>query len=59
MASSTARAQDLEPVGPAGQYDRAGTLLAELPQMSADELRLAGVFHPQQPADAPFWAGLA
>jgi hypothetical protein len=57
--SGTASVEDLEPVGPAGQYDRAGTLLAELPQMTTDEMRLAGVFHPQQPAGAPFWAGLA
>jgi hypothetical protein len=56
--SGTTRLEDLEPAGPAGQYDRDGTLLAELPQMTADEMRLAGVFHPQQ-ANAPFWAGLA
>jgi hypothetical protein len=57
--SGTTRIEDLELVGPSGQYDRDGTLLAELPQMTADEMRLAGVFHPQQPAGAPFWAGLA
>jgi hypothetical protein len=57
--SGTTRIEDLELVGPSGQYDCDGTLLAELPQMTADEMRLAGVFHPQQPAGAPFWAGIA
>jgi hypothetical protein len=51
------RIEDLEPVGPSGQYDCDGSLLAELPQMTAEEMRLAGVFHPQQP-EPPFWAGL-
>lgn len=46
---------DLEPHGPAGQYDHDGTLVRELPEGDPRHLP-AGT---PADGDAPFWAGLA